>query len=72
MLWCTGNFPLLLLVDSVLFFSFFLQANTYNVELSCPGKLDEAMDKLEVRVLSTKRHYEELAEYQAPSLASAQ
>ena len=54
------------------FLFLFLQANTYNVELSCPGKLEEAMDKLEVRLLSTKRHYEELAEYQAPSLASTQ
>ncbi|XP_025087697.1 condensin-2 complex subunit H2-like [Pomacea canaliculata] len=44
-------------------------ANTYNVELSCPGYFEEAMDRLEIRLLSHKRHYEELAEYQAPSLA---
>ena len=34
MLWCTGNFPLLLLVDSVLFFSFFFYRLT-PIMLSC-------------------------------------
>ncbi|KAL8577733.1 hypothetical protein ACOMHN_065550 [Nucella lapillus] len=47
-------------------------ANNYNVELSCPGTLEDAMDRLEIRLLSTKRHYEELADYQVPSLASTQ
>ncbi|XP_076450390.1 condensin-2 complex subunit H2-like [Babylonia areolata] len=47
-------------------------ANNYNVELSCPGTLEEGMDRLEVQLLSTKRHYEELADYQAPSLANTQ
>lgn len=54
---------------SVGIFIFVVQANTYNVELSCPGYFEEAMDRLEIRLLSHKRHYEELAEYQAPSLA---
>lgn len=45
-------------------------ANVYNVDLTCPGQLAEGMDKLQVRLLSKKRHYEELAEYQAPSLAA--
>jgi hypothetical protein len=48
---------------------FCFQANVYNVEISCPGKLEEAMDQMALRLLSTKRHYDELAEYQAPSLA---
>ncbi|KAK7098969.1 condensin-2 complex subunit H2-like [Littorina saxatilis] len=45
-------------------------ANTYNVEVSCTGKLDEAMDTMELRLLSVKRHYEELAQYQVPSAAA--
>ena len=49
-----------------------LQANNYNVEISCPGRLDEGMDKMALKLLSTKRHHEELADYQAPSLGPNQ
>ncbi|KAK7486411.1 hypothetical protein BaRGS_00022335 [Batillaria attramentaria] len=55
---------------SRLFLATLQLANVNNVELSCPGELYEGMDKLAVRLLSKKRHHEELAEYRAPSLAA--
>ncbi|XP_064603130.1 condensin-2 complex subunit H2-like [Liolophura sinensis] len=42
-------------------------ANNYNVKIECEGKLEEGMDKMELELLSTKRIYEELADYKAPS-----
>lgn len=43
------------------------QANTYNVKIECEGKLEQGMDKMVLELLSTKRIYEELADYKAPS-----
>ncbi|XP_046360686.2 condensin-2 complex subunit H2-like [Haliotis rufescens] len=42
-------------------------ANVGNLEISCQGTLHEGMDKMALQLISTKRHFEELAEYQAPS-----
>ncbi|XP_067655076.1 condensin-2 complex subunit H2-like [Haliotis asinina] len=42
-------------------------ANVGNVEISCQGTLHDGMDKMALQLISTKRHFEELAEYQAPS-----
>ena len=46
----------------------FFQANNYNVEIRSDGTLDEGMDTMALRLLSSKRHFEELEEYRAPSL----
>ncbi|CAL1534734.1 unnamed protein product [Lymnaea stagnalis] len=44
-------------------------ANVYNVELSViPDKFGSIMDCLYVTLLSTKRHFEDLADYRAPSV----
>ena len=45
-----------------------LQANTYNIEIGSEGVLESGMDTMTVKLLSTKRHFEELEEYRAPSL----
>lgn len=43
----------------------------YNVELTvAPDEDGNIMDNLYVTLLSTKRHFEELEEYTAPSLKS--
>ena len=46
----------------------FFQANNYNVEIRSDGTLDEGMDTMALKLLSSKRHFEELEEYRAPSL----
>ncbi|XP_041366568.1 condensin-2 complex subunit H2-like [Gigantopelta aegis] len=43
-------------------------ANVGNVLVSCDGILEKGIDKMALELLSTRRHYEELAEYQAPSV----
>ncbi|CAE1174047.1 NCAPH2 [Acanthosepion pharaonis] len=53
-----------------LFLSTLMLANAGNVELTCPGVLEEGMDKAEVTLLRTKLHFEELETYVAPSLAN--
>ena len=45
------------------------QANTSNVRIEEKGVLDAGMDNFELELLSTRRHFEELQEYQAPSLS---
>ncbi|KAK3796287.1 hypothetical protein RRG08_041601 [Elysia crispata] len=46
-------------------------ANVYNVELSLkPEKTGSLMDCLFVTLLSTKRHFEDLEEYRAPSITN--
>ena len=56
------------------YFNLFLsenQANVYNVELSLkPEKTGSLMDCLFVTLLSTKRHFEDLEEYRAPSITN--
>lgn len=42
-----------------------------NVKIVSKACLEEGMDKFELELLSTKRHFEELEEYQAPSIAKA-
>ena len=49
-------------------FPFVLQANNGNVEIGSEGILDTAIDTMTVQLLSTKRHFEELQEYRAPSV----
>ncbi|GAB1608290.1 condensin-2 complex subunit H2-like isoform X1 [Argonauta hians] len=51
-----------------LFLSTLMLANTGNVELSCPGVLETALDKAEVKLIRTNQHFEELEQYIAPSL----
>ncbi|GFR77585.1 condensin-2 complex subunit H2 [Elysia marginata] len=47
-------------------------ANVYNVELSLkPDKSGSLMDCLYVTLLSTKRHFEDLEEYRAPSITAS-
>lgn len=53
-----------------LFLSTLMLANAGNLEISCPGVLEEGMDKAEVKLLRTKLHFEELETYVAPSLAN--
>lgn len=43
-------------------------ANNYNIHICSEGVLEKGMDTMGVKLLSKKRHFEELAEYQAPSL----
>ncbi|KAK3591844.1 hypothetical protein CHS0354_005040 [Potamilus streckersoni] len=50
------------------FLATLMLANTSNVHLEEKGILFEGMDKFEVELLSTRRHFEDLADYQAPSL----
>lgn len=38
------------------------------MELSCPGVLEEAMDKAKVTLIRKNQHFEELEQYVAPSL----
>ncbi|KAF0297809.1 Condensin-2 complex subunit H2 [Amphibalanus amphitrite] len=45
-------------------------ANTYNVEIFEPGPPDQAMDTMELTLLSRKRHHEALDGYSAPSQGS--
>ena len=45
-----------------------LQANNYNVEISSDPKLEERIDTMSLKLLSTKRQFQELLDYQAPSL----
>ncbi|XP_014786785.1 condensin-2 complex subunit H2 isoform X3 [Octopus bimaculoides] len=51
-----------------LFLSTLMLANTGNVELSCTGVLEDAMDKAEVTLIRRSQHFEELEQYVAPSL----
>ena len=44
------------------------QANNYNVEVISDGSLDEGMDTMALKLLSKRRHFEELEEYRAPSI----
>ena len=44
------------------------QANNYNVEICSKGCLEEGMDTMALKLLSTRRHFEELEEYRAPSI----
>ena len=46
------------------------QANTYNVEIMEPGPPGQAMDTMELTLLSRKRHHEALDGYSAPSQGS--
>jgi hypothetical protein len=39
------------------------------VEIVSQGELESGMDKFEMHLLSSKRHFEQLEEYQAPSIA---
>ncbi|KAJ8023589.1 Condensin-2 complex subunit H2 [Holothuria leucospilota] len=43
-------------------------ANNYNVEVSSAGPGETGMDTMKLKLLSTTRHHEEMAEYKAPSL----
>ena len=47
-----------------------LQANNYNVEIFVDGTLEESVDTMSLKLLSTRRHFEELEEYRAPSIES--
>ena len=49
-----------------------LQANSYNVELEAPARWQDAMDAATVRLLSKQRHYDQISDYQAPSLQASQ
>ncbi|KAL5006676.1 hypothetical protein ScPMuIL_015482 [Solemya velum] len=51
-----------------LFLATLMLANTGNVEVYQKGILDEGIDLFELELLTTRRHFEELAEYQAPSI----
>ncbi|XP_060068289.1 condensin-2 complex subunit H2-like [Ylistrum balloti] len=53
-----------------LFLSTLMLANTENVRIVQKGSLEEGIDKFELKLLSTTRMFEQLEEYQAPSLAS--
>ncbi|XP_062591191.1 condensin-2 complex subunit H2-like [Saccostrea cucullata] len=52
-----------------IFLASLMLANTGNVEIVRRGELEKGMDKFELHLLSTKRHFEQLEEYQAPSIA---
>lgn len=54
---------------SRIFLASLMLANTGNVEIVRKGDLEVGMDKFELHLLSTKRHFEQLEEYQAPSIA---
>nr|XP_022304218.1 condensin-2 complex subunit H2-like [Crassostrea virginica] len=54
---------------SRIFLASLMLANTGNVEIVRKGDLEVGMDKFELHLLSTKRHFEHLEEYQAPSVA---
>ncbi|CAH1787250.1 unnamed protein product [Owenia fusiformis] len=43
-------------------------ANNNNVEVGAEGEGDQAVDTMFVKLISTRRHYEELQEYRAPSI----
>jgi len=45
-----------------------LQANTSNVKIYQKGDFQEGVDKYELELLTTVRHFEQLEEYQAPSI----
>jgi len=52
---------------SVSVFLLCFQANTTNVLIKEDGELDKGMDKFGLELLSTRRHFEHLMEYTAPS-----
>lgn len=54
---------------SRIFLASLMLANTGNVEIVSKGDLEVGMDRFELHLLSTKRHFEHLEEYQAPSIA---
>ncbi|OWF43720.1 condensin-2 complex subunit H2-like [Mizuhopecten yessoensis] len=54
-----------------LFLSSLMLANTENVKIVQKGYLEEGIDMFEMRLLSTTRMFEQLEEYQAPSLAAS-
>ncbi|XP_022089287.1 condensin-2 complex subunit H2-like isoform X2 [Acanthaster planci] len=53
---------------SRLFLATLQLANNYNVEIGGPGLEEDGMDTMTLKLLSKKRHNEELQEYRAPSL----
>ncbi|XP_048730143.2 condensin-2 complex subunit H2-like isoform X2 [Ostrea edulis] len=52
-----------------IFLASLMLANTRNVEIVSKGELETGMDKFELHLLSSRRHFEQLEEYQAPSIA---
>lgn len=50
------------------FLASLMLANTLNVKIHQRGNYDVGIDKFELELLSTVRHFEQLEEYQAPSL----
>ncbi|XP_076114530.1 condensin-2 complex subunit H2-like [Mytilus galloprovincialis] len=53
------------------FLASLMLANTSNVKIHQVGNFDEGIDKYELELLTTVRHFEQLEEYQAPSIASS-
>ncbi|XP_052802240.1 condensin-2 complex subunit H2-like [Mya arenaria] len=51
------------------FLASLMLANTTNILIEEKGVLEQGMDMFELKLLSRKRHFEELQEYMAPSLS---
>lgn len=51
------------------FLASLMLANTTNVKIREKGGLEDGMDRFEMELLSTVRHFEQLQEYTAPSLS---
>ena len=60
-----------LLSTKLIILLIFLQANTLNVKIHQKGNFQEGIDKYELELLTTVRHFEQLEEYQAPSIAKS-
>ncbi|KAK3103558.1 hypothetical protein FSP39_020158 [Pinctada imbricata] len=53
-----------------IFLATLMLANTRNVDIKCKEGKTISMDDFQLSLLSTKRHFEQLEEYQAPSIAT--
>lgn len=53
------------------FLATLMLANTSNVKIHQKGNFQEGVDKYELELLTTVRHFEQLEEYQAPSIAKS-